>query len=391
MTTPKQRKIQRGTITILETVGTKGDDRLEGVAGIDHMDGKEGNDTLEGRGGNDRLRGGKGDDKLFGGEGNDHLIGGEGNDMLKGGKGDDLLYGGEGNDILKGGKGDDSLYGREGDILKGGSGDDYLVGLSGMVELHGGPGKDIFQIDRVASRNSSGHSIIKDFTHGEDKILILKGSSISSTNNGKDAAIYKDDNLLAVVEGVAPHLLRTDPVTVPRPNLRWRGGVNYRANSQYIEGVGNKIGTDGDDHLWGDHRNDFISGGNGDDKIEGRGGNDVLTGEFGNDQLIGGEGDDSLYGLEGNDILIGGSGLDEVNGGQGRDTFILTRGAGHDIITDFTNGEDRIQIESDWTLGTTTDGRHAAILEGNDLLAVVQGVGKDGLTKTSNEGKDYFV
>ena len=88
--------------------------------------------------------------------------------------------------------------------------------------------------------------------------------------------------------------------------------------------------------------------------IEGRtGGNDDLYGEEGNDTVDGGAGHDRLFGGEGNDVLDGGTGDDFLHGGEGDDT--LTGGAGEDIfafgaeqgsdtITDFTDGEDKIDL-----------------------------------------------
>ncbi|WP_193264173.1 Ig-like domain-containing protein [Vibrio navarrensis] len=70
----------------------------------------------------------------------------------------------------------------------------------------------------------------------------------------------------------------------------------------------------------------------------------------GNDILNGGEGNDILYGQGGNDILIGGLGDDILTGGEGADIFkFVDYGTGlrdgeRDIITDFTAGEDKIDL-----------------------------------------------
>ena len=55
-------------------------------------------------------------------------------------------------------------------------------------------------------------------------------------------------------------------------------------------------------------------------------------------------GDDILIGADGNDTIIGGSGDDTLTGNGGRDTFIFSGDSGHDVITDFTKGEDRIVL-----------------------------------------------
>ena len=79
----------------------------------------------------------------------------------------------------------------------------------------------------------------------------------------------------------------------------------------------------------------------------------MLKGKIGNDTLIGGSGNDLLKGQGGSDVLFGGDGNDRLDGGQGDDTyeggagadrFIFKRQHGTDRITDFTQGEDVIDL-----------------------------------------------
>jgi Ca2+-binding RTX toxin-like protein len=54
---------------------------------------------------------------------------------------------------------------------------------------------------------------------------------------------------------------------------------------------------------------------------------------------------DSLSGGAGNDLLAGEGGRDTLSGGTGADVFhFRVAGQGHDRITDFTPGEDRIWL-----------------------------------------------
>ena len=99
------------------------------------------------------------------------------------------------------------------------------------------------------------------------------------------------------------------------------------------------IGTDGDDVLVGQKREEFIDGGAGDDIITGSGGADVIVGGEGNDYVEGGEGADDIFGGIGDDTLKGGKGADEIYGGEGNDPIeggegadILSGGAGDDFI-----------------------------------------------------------
>lgn len=95
-------------------------------------------------------------------------------------------------------------------------------------------------------------------------------------------------------------------------------------------------GRDGNDRLYGLDGHDDLDGGRGSDQLYGDAGNDDLDGGAGNDRLDGGTGDDKIEGGRGNDILTGGAGADR---------FEFERGDGRDIITDFVNGEDRIELD----------------------------------------------
>lgn len=114
------------------------------------------------------------------------------------------------------------------------------------------------------------------------------------------------------------------------------------------------FGGGGDDYIQlgdgSDHS--YVWGGSGHDTLISGVGSDHLIGASGNDTIIGGGGDDILEGLRDKDIISGGAGDDTIVGGKGND--ILTGGSGadsfvfyatdrgHDIITDFTDGEDTI-------------------------------------------------
>ncbi|TWP33934.1 calcium-binding protein, partial [Xylella fastidiosa subsp. fastidiosa] len=68
--------------------------------------------TTLGTSGNDILNGWQGNDLLLGGDGDDVLDGGEGSNRLEGGAGHDVLNVANGwNNVLNGGSGDDLLYG----------------------------------------------------------------------------------------------------------------------------------------------------------------------------------------------------------------------------------------------------------------------------------------
>ena len=76
-------------------------------------------------------------------------------------------------------------------------------------------------------------------------------------------------------------------------------------------------------------------------------GNDSIFGNSGNDSLSGDHGSDSLTGAAGKDTLNGGdvdTKDDLLFGGSGADMFVFKGQNGHDTISDFGDGADRLSI-----------------------------------------------
>ena len=99
-------------------------------------------------------------------------------------------------------------------------------------------------------------------------------------------------------------------------------------------------------HLRGLGGNDDLDGGTGNDMLRGNQGNDTLVGGTGSDTLLGGAGDDDLRGDGGRDTLNGGAGNDLLSGGAAPDTFVMQLRPGDDVITDFDDGKDKIDISA---------------------------------------------
>ncbi|MBD1913520.1 MULTISPECIES: SGNH/GDSL hydrolase family protein [unclassified Leptolyngbya] len=106
------------------------------------------------------------------------------------------------------------------------------------------------------------------------------------------------------------------------------------------------LGQAGADILIGDRGNDYIRGGLGNDYLLGGEGDDTLLGEDNNDILNGGVGNDSLSGGAGGDRLDGGAGADVLRGGLGADRFVARPDGGKDIIRDFIQGQDRLDVSN---------------------------------------------
>ena len=281
--------------TVIENfIAGSGDDRVTGNSAANRLEGRAGNDNLDGGAGHDSLQGGEGDDTLTGRGGNDRLWGGGGYDSLEGGSGADELRGGAGDDKLNGGTDNDSLYGEEGnDRLIGGLGHDTLFGSTGDDKLIGAAGND-------ALEGEEGNDTLFG-NAGGDK---LRGGRDNDTLNGGEDS---------------------DEV--------WGEEGNDRV-----------IGGRGDDRLFGSTGDDKLIGAAGNDTLEGEEDNDTLFGNAGNDRLFGNAGDDRLWGAGGDDTLEGGIGNDRLGGGAGADLFVLDVAHGADTITDFANGDDRIDL-----------------------------------------------
>ncbi|MEO1641006.1 MAG: calcium-binding protein [Pseudomonadota bacterium] len=71
---------------------------------------------------------------------------------------------------------------------------------------------------------------------------------------------------------------------------------------------------------------------------------ETLNGGAGGDNLYGGDGNDQILANAGDDVLRDGAGADVLTGGAAADIFILSPDGDMDMITDFTLGEDRIDL-----------------------------------------------
>nr|VFJ60439.1 MAG: Hemolysin-type calcium-binding repeat-containing protein [Candidatus Kentron sp. DK] len=99
--------------------------------------------------------------------------------------------------------------------------------------------------------------------------------------------------------------------------------------------------------LIGNNGDNTLTGLSGDDDITGNDGDDILNGGAGNDVIWGNDGSDRISGGTGNDFLWGGAKADVLSGGSGTDTFYFYQPSdGHDSITDFQSGIDKIWVKS---------------------------------------------
>ncbi|MDR9865094.1 retention module-containing protein [Pseudomonas baetica] len=182
---------------------------------------------------------------------------------------------------------------QDGHTLTGTAGDDILVAGTGNNIINAGDGNDVLT---AGSGNNELHG-----GAGNDLLYSGPGNDLLDGGTGIDTASYAH---------------ATAGVTV---NLGLLGAQNtLGAGTDTLTGIENLVGSNFNDTLTGDNNNNVINGG------------------LGNDILNGGGGDD---------LLIGGLGNNTMTGGAGADTFQWLKGnSGHDLITDFTPGTDKLDL-----------------------------------------------
>ena len=228
---------------------------------------------------------------------------------------------------------------------------------------------------------------------------LAKGEGLGNAGSWNDLAEF--DDLYFVVE---EHGFK--PIIGSKKSQKLKGTSSD--DPIYAKG-GNDIikGGSGNDYLDGGSGNDYIDGGSGEDtaqfsyrnnkinlktikkqktgdgidrlisveNVNGGSGNDKIIGNNVDNILSGQNGNDKLYGGGGKDLLIGGGGKDQVWGQAGRDTFRVSHGSGHTIIKDFTDGQDRIHLDTEVSgsaLKLTTRGNDILVEKWDDLMAVVK-------------------
>jgi VCBS repeat-containing protein len=224
-----------------------------------------------------------------------------------------------------------SISYQDGHTLTGTAGDDVLVAGSGDNIINAGDGNDVLT---AGSGNNELHG-----GAGNDLLYSGPGNDLLDGGTGSDTASYAH---------------ATAGVTV---NLGLLGAQNtLGAGTDTLTGIENLVGSNFNDTLTGDNNNNVINGGLGNDILNGGGGDDLLIGGMGNNTLTGGAGADTFQWLKGN--------------------------SGHDLITDFTPGTDKLDLSQllqgengttaslDDYLHFTVSGSGASVLTSIDVSAM---------------------
>lgn len=268
--------------------------------------GTEGHDVLLAGAGDDRLDGLVGDDRLVGHAGNDTLDGGAGNDTMVGGLGNDLYRVDSVNDVV---------------VELAGEGTDTIETTLNIYSLAPNARVNVENLSFTGSGNfnGTGNALANVITGGAGNDSLNGGTGADTLVGGLGADSYTVDDandLVVEADGAG-----TDTVNA---------SVSYTLGD-YVENLtltGNRA-TNGT----GNALANTIIGNAAANVLMGAAGNDTLNGGAGNDRLVGGAGSDRLTGGTGNDVFVFGAIEDS---GTAKDT--------RDLITDFTRGQDRIDV-----------------------------------------------
>ena len=213
---------------------------------------------------------------------------------------------------------------------------------------------------------------ITGFTNGDDRIDLTRFAGITRF---EDLTVTSDDG--GVTIDLTAHgggTIRLAGFSIDNLGAtdfvfsRLDGGGTTGDDDLQADADGDRLdGGDGDDVLTGGAGADMLLGGAGDDRLYGGAGNDVLEAGAGDDFLYGGSGNDDVWGGAGDDTLHGGAGDDWLDGGAGDDAFVFAPGNGNDVITDFINGQDRIDLSA-FTGVTSFD--DLTVTAGNDGVTI---------------------
>lgn len=222
-------------------------------------------------------------DLIFGNRGDDIISGHGGNDTIDGGFGFDTISSGAGADVINAGKGHDSVRGgTENDLIAGGTDKDTLYGDDGNDAIWGGTENDVLV-------GGNGNDTLRG-GRGNDTLYGGAGTDRLDGGTGNDMVDYRHATSGVVV------------------SLTYQATNSGEATGEVLVGVERLVGSNYNDRLYGNAQAN---------------------------QLMGREGNDTLDGLAGNDRLAGSA---------GSDVFIYRYSHGADVVTDFADNVDTIQI-----------------------------------------------
>ena len=239
------------------------------------------------------------------------------------------------------------------DSLVGGRGADTLTGGKGNDTLKGNGGADVFVYE-------AGKDVIADFSTG-DKISLSGGNSISSASLKSSDMIFKiGSGSVTVKNGKGKEISVGSAV--------YFNNLLYDAKKTAVTLGSAFTGT-----LKAADYSSTVK------KIDASAVSKSIN-------LVGNTKANSLNGGSGADTISGGKGNDTLTGGVGKDVFVYANGDGKDVITDYTEGQDKIKISSGTISKTSYSDSNVIFTVGSGTLTVKNGSGKK-ITITDASGK----
>ncbi|TNE63215.1 MAG: hypothetical protein EP335_10095 [Alphaproteobacteria bacterium] len=355
-----------------------GDDTIRGTRGADTIDGGDGFDIIDFHDATEAVAFNMATNYRSGSfvEGDvissvEGIYGSNHNDRFVGTSGANDIRGSAGDDIIAGGAGNDTLYGGDGaDDLDGGVGNDFLSGDAGADRINGGGSNDWLS-----------------YEGSDEAVSLTLRAGTWATGSGGDA----DGDRVINIENINGSNFDDSLGGDIRDNHITGGDGNDTLYGNL--GRDTLEGGAGDDEIRGNYTADWLSGGDGDDGVFGGYGNDTVLGGAGNDTLLGERDSDILYGGAGDDLIGGGTEADTLYGNSGNDTLRasegndwLEGGAGNDSMDGGRGSDTLIGNSGDdiMTGGGEPDTFIFADGDGNDTITDFQ-VGRDRLDLSDTE------
>ncbi len=370
---------------------------------------------IDGKGGDDTITTGNANDKIFGGDGNDTIKANDGINVIDGGAGNDVIHTALGYDTVRGGEGDDRFvidkaenndfhYGKIMDFET--NNPNEKIDLSAFTDVNS---FDQIRISKLASSIYFGNQVVAlkdiDVSKLTADNFIFAPKALTGSDGRDDFIVTNGKNEIIKFGSNDTIHFQSPEMTADKMLLSYNGNdtvVQFEGLSDFtltldkfdyaklgessfaFDGVPEGAKDYNIDHSV-DHQINIVDKNTAtfsnaaDNYINGNDSNDVINGLGGDDIIYGSAGDDTLRGQEGDDMLIGGSGRDTLIGGSGNDTFNFislndSTDQNIDVITDFVQGEDRIQLTgSDFegvNLEFTKAGSDTLITDANSDFAI---------------------
>ena len=352
---------QAVNINLATNTYSGGDAQGDSLSNIENIIGSDYNDTLTGDdndniidalGGNDTIYGGGGGDTIDGGGGSDtvsyenstegvnvnlttdthsrgdaqgdslvsieNIIGSDYSDSLTGDDNDNVINGGGGSDTIDGGEGVDTISYEN---------SSQAVNINLATNTHsGGDAQDdsLVSIENIIGSNHN------DILTGDNNDNIIDGGGGSDTIDGGKGADTIDGG-----EGVdtISYENSTEAVNINLATNTHSGGD---AQDDSLVSIENIIGSNHNDILTGDNKDNIIDGGEGNDTVSYEyssqavninlasnihSGGDAEGDSLSNiENIIGSDYNDTLTGDDNDNVINGGGGSDTIDGGEGIDT-----------------------------------------------------------------------